>query len=66
MNINRIEFLVTYDCTSNCKHCSVIGKLNCKKSEEIKPELILEALSDVSLKSNIESILTFGGEPLLN
>jgi len=31
MNINRIEFVITNACTSRCKHCSVIDKLNTNK-----------------------------------
>lgn len=62
-NLNRIEFVVTNACTGRCKHCSEgdhIDLLGC-----IDKNLAIRALSDVCEEYKIESVMTFGGEPLL-
>lgn len=65
ININRVEFMITNKCTSNCKHCSVAPKLNQNSDYKIEGKQILDALKVISEKFNVESIMTFGGEPLL-
>ncbi len=65
ININRVEFMVTNRCTSNCKHCSVAPKLNQNNDYEIESKQFFDALKLISKKFNVESIMTFGGEPLL-
>lgn len=63
-NLNRIEFIVTSDCTGFCKHCS--------DGERLRSGLMLDkaVASDVVLtladQYHIDSVMTFGGEPLLN
>ena len=61
-NLNRVEFVVTYDCTGKCKHCS----------EGEHPytgvhldENIADVLYKIKEEYNINSVMTFGGEPLL-
>jgi len=64
MNINRIEFSVTNACTSRCKHCSVGNVLNERKIN-IDKNAAVSVVEELSKKYEIESVMTFGGEPLL-
>lgn len=66
IDIHRIEFMVTYQCTGKCKHCSVGDQLN----QGIGPKHVriakaCEAVAKLSRLFDISSVMTFGGEPLL-
>jgi len=62
--MNRIEFAVTYLCNGGCKHCySIQGKE--RFPEHIDKSIAVEIVRKVGKKYNPESIMTFGGEPLL-
>ncbi len=66
MNIKRIEFIVTYNCSGKCKHCSLGEDLNSKS--EYKHVLIKQstyAIDKLCEIYDIASVMTFGGEPLL-
>lgn len=62
-NLNRIEFVITYACTGRCKHCSegehtAIGEhIDAKKAREL--------VKSVAENYQIDSLMTFGGEPLI-
>ena len=62
-NLNRIEFVVTMACTGKCKHCSEGENTNC--SGHIDAEVAVRALREICENYKIESLMTFGGEPLL-
>ncbi len=62
-NLNRIEFAVTYACTGRCKHCSE-GEHK-RQGEYIDGEAAAEAVYKTAEKYNMDSLMTFGGEPLL-
>ncbi len=62
-NLCRIEFVVTTSCTGKCKHCSQGEHTNC--SGHIKTDVAVGAVEKVCEKYKIESLMTFGGEPLL-
>lgn len=62
-NLNRIEFVVTMACTGKCKHCSEGDHINCKG--HIDTELAVKSIREICSKYKIESLMTFGGEPLL-
>lgn len=62
-NLNRIEFVITMACTGNCKHCSEGDHINC--AGYIDEEAAVKAIRQVCEKYKIESLMTFGGEPLL-
>lgn len=64
MNINRIEFTVTNACTSRCKHCS-IGSIPSEIKTSIDKSTAVSVVADLSNEYDIESVMTFGGEPLL-
>ncbi len=61
-NINRIEFVITMAYSGKCKHCSQ-GSHN--YSEQIDSDNAVQAVYDICEIYKIESIMTFGGEPLL-
>lgn len=62
-NLNRIEFVITYDCTGNCIHCSQ-GEHK-YSGIYLNGKIAAKVLTDIADKYNIESVMTFGGEPLI-
>ena len=61
-NLNRIEFVVTTACTGKCKHCS---QGEHRSNDRIDKDLVSDAVRKIIKEYNIESVMTFGGEPLL-
>lgn len=61
--INRIEFLITLACTGRCKHCAE-GE-HARDGIRIDGDIAAELVSKVCDKYPIQSVMTFGGEPLL-
>ena len=61
--LNKIEFVVTYACTGRCKHCSEGDHRTF--GERIDPRMAADAVRRVSLEYAIETVMAFGGEPLL-
>lgn len=66
LTVNRIEFAVTYLCNSRCRHCQ-LGNTEERKQfpNHIDKNVAVEIVNKVVSKYNPESIMTFGGEPLL-
>ena len=62
-NLNRIEFVITLACTGRCKHCSEGDHKNV--GESINKEVAANAVRKVCEKYSIQTLMTFGGEPLL-
>ena len=62
-NLNRIEFVVTMACTGKWKHCSEGDHTNC--TGHIDADIAVTAIREICDNYNIESLMTFGGEPLL-
>lgn len=62
-NLNRIEFVITMACTGRCKHCSEGEHVS--DGEHIDGEAAAKAVHDICRSYDIQSIMTFGGEPLL-
>jgi MoaA/NifB/PqqE/SkfB family radical SAM enzyme len=63
ININRVEFVITEQCTGHCKHCSVGDKLY--RKGHIEYEKLRGMLTKLSDQYTITSVMCFGGEPLL-
>ena len=61
-NLNRIEFVVTSACTGRCKHCSQ-GEHN--SNDNLDKDIAADAVRKIAEKYNIDSVMSFGGEPLL-
>lgn len=62
-NLKRIEFVVTMACTGKCKHCSQGEHENC--TGHIDTDIAVTAIREICEKYKIESLMTFGGEPLI-
>lgn len=62
-NLNRIEFVITNACTGRCKHCSEGDHAG--SGPHIDPEIAAGVMREVSGSCRIESVMTFGGEPML-
>jgi len=65
MNINRIEFIVTWQCGGRCKHCQIGDSINKPCSHRhILSDYATETIQKLNEVFEIESVMTFGGEPL--
>lgn len=62
-NLNRVEFVVTWACTGKCKHCSEGD--HSAAGESIGGGAAADAVRKLAGVCGIESLMTFGGEPLL-
>ena len=63
-DLNKIEFAVTYACTGRCKHCSEGDHL--EHDERIDPNLAADAVKKIAKEYAIQTVMVFGGEPLLH
>ena len=61
--LNKIEFVVTYACTGRCKHCSEGDHTSF--GERIDPVIAADAVRKIAAEYDIQTVMTFGGEPLL-
>ena len=62
-NLKKIEFVVTNACTGKCKHCSEGDHDAC--GERIDPLIAADAVKKIAERYPIQTVMTFGGEPLL-
>ena len=62
-NLNKIEFVVTYACTGQCKHCSEGDHTSC--GERINPQIAADVVEKIVSEYDIQTVMVFGGEPLL-
>lgn len=65
LNVKRIEFAVTYYCSGKCKHCSVAPNFNKQGCGYVDPQKAAEAVEKLTDIFDIDSLMTFGGEPLI-
>ena len=62
-HLSKIEFVVTNACTGCCKHCSEGDHTTC--GERIDPQIAADAVRKIAAEYDIQTVMTFGGEPLL-
>ncbi len=62
-HLSKIEFVITNACTGRCKHCSEGDHTAC--GERIDPRIAADAVRKIAAAYNIQTVMTFGGEPLL-
>jgi len=62
VDIKRIEIVVTKACSGKCKHCS--AKLE-ERGGSVNADAVTRAIKQLTSRYNVETIMTFGGEPLL-
>ena len=63
-NLNKIEFVVTSACSGRCKHCSQGDHTGC--TVNIDPQKAVDVVRTIIERYKIETVMTFGGEPLLH
>ena len=59
----RIEFVVTMACTGRCRHCSEGDHDG--YTGHIDPKAAVRSVQEICVRYDIQSLMTFGGEPLL-
>ena len=62
-NLKKIEFVITYACTGRCIHCSEGDHTAC--GEHIDGAIAADAVRKIAEHYAIQTVMTFGGEPLL-
>ena len=62
-NVNKLEFVVTNACTGSCKHCSQGEHKG--KGTSLSPALCERVVDDACRLFPLETVMVFGGEPLL-
>ena len=65
LNIDRIEFIVTDVCTGRYRHCSVGERVMHPRRAHVLPEDASRAVRELAEIYRVQSVMTFGGEPLL-
>ena len=65
VNLQRLEFIVTFRCASRCEHCSVCTDTADTTIRHMDLTLAKKAITDAQNLYGIKSLMTFGGEPLL-
>ncbi len=63
-HLDRIEFLITLACTGRCRHCSEGDHAGCGVS--LDGAAAASLVTRVAENFPIESLMTFGGEPMLH
>lgn len=62
-NLRKIEFTVTLACTGKCRHCSEGDHEG--SAGHIDADTAVEAIKKICAHYRIQTVMTFGGEPLL-
>ena len=65
LKLDRIEFVMTRQCTGRCKHCSAADSIDNKTRSCVAWEQGAKAIEWLARHYPIQSMMTFGGEPLL-
>lgn len=65
IDINRIEFVITNNCTGRCAHCSVGDALNSPGSPCVDAARAAQTVKWLGENHAVDSVMTFGGEPLI-
>lgn len=63
VDIKRIECVVTHTCSGKCKHCSAAAPG--RASGGVDADAAARAIEQLAGRYQVESVMTFGGEPLL-
>ncbi len=65
IDVQRIEYMVTYECNSFCKHCMLGDEKRGLKPKSISSDLATRIIREITREYSPTSVMTFGGEPLL-
>lgn len=64
INLNRLEYIITYQCSSKCIHCFITDEVR-RYPKHIDADLAVQILREIGQTYALDSVMTFGGEPLL-
>ncbi len=65
LDINRLEFILTDHCTGRCRHCSAGERVAHPRGTHVPKEAAVRAVRELADMYDMQSVMTFGGEPLL-
>jgi hypothetical protein len=65
INLTRLEYSVTYQCTSRCRHCYAHAEQPPGSPRHIDAGLAVHIVREIGQRHPLGSVMTFGGEPLL-
>lgn len=67
LKIERIEFIMTYQCTGRCAHCSMGGSIGTNPGgcSHVDGDKSAGAVKWLAEHYSVGSVMTFGGEPLM-
>jgi hypothetical protein len=65
VNLTRLEYSVTYQCTSRCRHCYAHAGQPPGSPRHINADLAVQIVREIGQRYPLGSVMTFGGEPLL-
>ena len=66
LKLDRLEFFLTTHCSGRCRHCSAGGAYAGKDgAHHVPPAAAAEAVRTLAALYPMQSVMTFGGEPLL-
>ncbi|MFX0034828.1 MAG: hypothetical protein ACFE9I_04200 [Candidatus Hermodarchaeota archaeon] len=63
MKVKHVDFLLTFKCTAECRHCSYKAAPN--RTGCIKPKQTYQYLEELIKIFPLESVWVHGGEPFL-
>lgn len=64
--IDRLEFILTDHCTGRCRHCSAGDMVAHPRAEaHVETADAIRAIRELNAAYPLDSVMTFGGEPLL-
>ena len=64
LKLNRLEFILTNHCSGRCRHCSAGGS-HTGTVHHVPLTASVQAVRDLAELFPMQSVMTFGGEPLL-
>jgi len=64
LQLNNVDFLLTFKCTAKCQHCSY--KAGPKRTGLIKPKESSQYLNELMKSHPLQSVWVHGGEPFLS
>lgn len=64
LRLNRLEFILTNHCSGRCRHCSVGGS-HTGRTHHVPQNAAVKAVRFLAENYPMDSVMTFGGEPLL-
>lgn len=65
IRLERLEFMVTYRCSSRCDHCSVFSEARRDAPDHLEIEKAEEIINASCDAFPVRSLMAFGGEPLI-